>query len=196
MGNYLSDRVFTDHIHQHLAIPKIYTPLLWKKVNLDVAESTYADMHEGVDHVFECKGLRHSVQERFREIRYRNFNDFTIRYRRDGNRHADRQQSEYYKMKAGYFTYGITNCPKEKIMQCDDFLKYALIDLKMVYSRIDTGEIVIRDNGASVCKKTIDHIECPVKYNKDGSSSFFAIDIAMLAERWGNEMIIAQKGFF
>lgn len=38
-------------------------------------------------------------------------------------------------------------------------------------------------------------IKCPVKYNTDGSSSFFPIDISYLVKLWGNDMVIAQKVF-
>ncbi len=38
-------------------------------------------------------------------------------------------------------------------------------------------------------------IKCPVKYNTDGFSSFFPIDISYLVKLWGNDMVIAQKVF-
>jgi hypothetical protein len=38
-------------------------------------------------------------------------------------------------------------------------------------------------------------MECPVKFNKDGSSSFFPIDISLLINNWGHDTILAQKGF-
>jgi hypothetical protein len=34
-----------------------------------------------------------------------------------------------------------------------------------------------------------------VKYNKDGSSSFFPIDISYLTQLWGESVLLAQKGF-
>src|SRR5690606_40173082 len=118
------------------------------------------------------------------------------RYRRDGNIHADRRESEYYKMQASFFTYGITNCLKTDVTQCTDFLKYAIIDLEKVYAKIDSGEIIIRDNGRNTCRIIDDKIiECPVKYNNDGSSSFFPIEISFLVQLFGNDIIIAQNGF-
>ena len=38
-------------------------------------------------------------------------------------------------------------------------------------------------------------IQCPIKYNTDGSSSFFPIDISYLVNLWGSDIVIAQKGF-
>lgn len=195
MANYISDRAFTDHIHNNVALPVIYNPINWKQVNLDPDKAAHIDMFQGIDYVFNHNGTTKTVQERFRERKYQQYSDFTIRYRRDGNMHSDRHQSEYYKMKADYFTYGITNCLKDDLSQCTDFLKYAIIDLRIVYSKIDAGDILIRDNGRSTCRIIDNKIECPVKFNTDGSSSFFPVEISFLIDLWGNDIIIAQKGF-
>jgi hypothetical protein len=195
MANYISDRAFTDHIHNNVAIPVIYNPINWKQVKLDPANAIHIDMFQGIDYVFNHNGTNKTIQERFRERKYQQYSDFTIRYRRDENVHSDRHQSEYYKMKADYFTYGITNCLKAELSQCSDFLKYAIIDLKTVYSKIDAGDILIKDNGRNTCRIIDNKIECPVKFNTDGSSSFFPIEISFLIDLWGNDIIIAQKGF-
>jgi hypothetical protein len=199
MAPYISDRQFTNHIHNNVALPYVYQPLGWVQVNLDEALAEQIDMQDGIDYVFRHNGVTKTVQERFRESKYRQYSDFTIRYRRDGNRHADRHESEYYKMKASYFTYGITNCLKTNLPDCTAFLKYAIIDLEKVYSKIDSGEIIIRDNGRNICQiievegKRV--IECPVKYNGDQSSSFFPIEISFLIDLFGNDIVIAQNGF-
>ena len=197
MSPYISDRAFTDYIHNHLAIPKIYTPINWTQVNLEADYAQEIDMQQGIDYIFkDSNGQLKTVQERFREVKYKRYSDFTIRYRRDGNMHPDRHQSEYYKMKADFFTYGITNCHKNKNLEnCTDFIKYAIIDLRKVYQKIDAGNILIRDNGRNTCMLQDDRIICPVKYNYDGSSSFFPIEISFLVRLWGEEIIIAQKGF-
>lgn len=137
-----------------------------------------------------------SVQERFRDKQYKDFTDFTIRYRRDFNKVGERHESEYYKMKAHYFTYGIIDSTKSNLKEASNFLKYAIIDLKRVYDKLDNNMIIISDNGKNTCE-IVDgnRIECPVKYNTDGSSSFFPIDISFLVKIWGEEMLIAQKGF-
>lgn len=99
-------------------------------------------------------------------------------------------------MKAHYFTYGIIDSTKSNLKEASNFLKYAIIDLKRVYDKLDNNMIIISDNGKNTCE-IVDgnRIECPVKYNTDGSSSFFPIDISFLVKIWGEEMLIAQKGF-
>lgn len=193
MTNYSTDRNFTNYVHNNIAIPKIYSPLNWEQ--LDIENIEQLDLKNGIDYVFNAGNQKKTVQERFREIKYQKYTDFTIRYRRDFNLHPERHESEYYKMEADYFTYGITNCYKNNHQNCTDFIKYAIIDMKKVYSKIDEGLIIIRNNQQNFCQIKDEIIECPIKYNRDGSSSFFPIDISYLVKLWGNEMIIAQKGF-
>ncbi len=195
MANYSNDKAFTDYVHNNIALSKIYQPINWLPFKLDEQKAKEIDMFKGIDYVFTCNGNYKTVQERFRESKYQQYTDFTIRYRRDGNMNAERRESEYYKMKADYFVYGITNCLKENITQCKDFIKYAIIDLKTVYAKIDNGDIIIKDNRQNKCSLNGSVIECPVKYNIDGSSSFFPIEISMLVKLWGNQIIVAQKGF-
>ncbi|MFK7834492.1 MAG: hypothetical protein AB8B52_14565 [Winogradskyella sp.] len=196
MSSYRNDRDFTDYVHKYLAVPQIYTPLEWKEVKLKEDYAKYIDMMNGIDYVFRNGNAVMSVQERFREEKYKGFTDFTIRYRRDDNKVESRKASEYYKMKAHYFTYGILDSSKDDINKHSKFLKYAIIDLKRVYEKLDSKHIIISDNGQNTCRILNDErIECPVKYNKDGSSSFFPIDISYLVKLWGREMLIAQKGF-
>lgn len=196
MAPYVSDREFTDYIHQ-LALKKIYEPINWEQLHLDKNYASQIDMEEGIDYIFKDKdGNIKTVQERFREIKYQNYSDFTIRYRRDGNIHEERRLSEYYKVKADYFTYGITNCYKENISHCTEFIKYAVIDLKKIYEKIEQGYIIIENNNKKTCILENNKIICPIKYNKDYSSSFFPIEIPYLVKLWGKELIVSQKGFF
>ena len=107
MSKYQEDRSFSDYIHKHLAVPLIYKSMQWTEVQLRKDYAKFIDMMDGIDYVFRNKDYIMSVQERFREVQYRDFSDFTIRYRRDTNKIEERHESEYYKMKAHYFTYGI-----------------------------------------------------------------------------------------
>jgi len=197
MSKYQSDRAFTDYVHKHLAIPLIYKPLWWTQVKLKKDYAKYIDMVNGIDYIFKNGDKILSVQERFREEKFKDYSDFTIRYRRDENKFLDRKESEYYKMKAHYFTYGIINSTKKEVNNTSGFLKYAIIDLKKVYEKLDSKDIYILDNGKNRCR-IVDNakIECPIKYNNDGSSSFFPIDISFLVKLWGDYMVIAQRGFF
>ena len=136
-----------------------------------------------------------TVQERFRDKKYVRYNDFTIRYEREKSKFENQIRSEFYKMKADFFVYGIINENKENFLQASDFLKFAIIDLKKVYEKILTQEIVIINNGRNYCYVQKGVLFCPVKFNTDQSSSFFPIDILCLIKLWGNEMILLQKGF-
>ena len=196
MPSYKSDREFTDLVHKNVALPKIYDPLGWKAIVRDHRDAEHADIFFGIDYVFETENGKRSVQERFRERKYERFADFTIRYRRDNNEHSSRRQSEYYKIKADVFVYGITNCSKENSNLCTDFLKYAVVDMKRIYKKLDDGEILIEDNKENVCKIREKKLICPVKYNSDKSSSFFPIDIPMLVQLWGSDLLVSQSGFF
>jgi len=196
MSKYKTDRAFTNYVHKSLAVPLIYKPLDWVEVKLREDYAKYIDMMDGIDYVFRNRDYILSVQERFREEQYKDFSDFTIRYRRDSNKVEERHESEYYKMKAHYFTYGIIDSSKTDMKSATKFIKYAIIDLKKVYAKLDSGAIFISDNGNNKCK-IVDgnRMECPVKYNIDGSSSFFPIDISYMVKLWGEDMIVAQKGF-
>ncbi|MDY2588216.1 hypothetical protein [Winogradskyella aquimaris] len=196
MSKYKIDRSFSDYVHQNLAVPLIYKPIDWKEIQLKQDYAKYIDMVDGIDYIFKNGNQIMTVQERFREKKYQNYTDFTIRYRRDLNQIKDRHKSEYYKMKAHYFTYGIIDSSKSDFKSAKDFIKYAIIDLKRVYEKLDEKNIFILDDGKKVCE-IVDgnRIKCPVKYNSDGSSSFFPIDIAFLVKLWGERMVIAEKGF-
>jgi len=199
MVPYVGDRPLSNFIHANLAVPKIYKELAWKEKTLDEAVATDIDMHKGIDYVFtDQAGNFKTVQERFRRKEYERYGDFTIRYKRDLNQHADRRESEYFKMEADYFVYGITNISKRddySTFKGLDFLKFAVVDLNIVYSKIDSGQIIIKDNNKNVCSIEQKRIVCPIKYNPDGSSSFFPVEIKYLVELWGDEVILLQKGF-
>lgn len=196
MANYKNDRAFTDFVHKQLALPLIYKSLEWTEVKLRKDYAEHIDMLNGIDYIFKKEDKLMTVQERFRDEKYKKFTDFTIRYRRDENKIEARHESEYYKMKAHYFTYGILNSSKKDVNESTQFLKFAIIDLKKVYEKLDSKAIFISDNNKNRCE-IVDgnRIECPVKYNEDGSSSFFPIDISYLVKLWGKDMLVAQQGF-
>ncbi|WP_296316740.1 hypothetical protein [Winogradskyella sp. UBA3174] len=197
MSTYKNDRAFTNYVHNNLALPLIYKKIEWKEVKLKTDYAQFIDMTDGIDYIFRKDDAIMTIQERFREEKYQNYSDFTIRYRRDENKIENRRESEYYKMKAHYFTYGIIDSAKNKVNRDSCFIKFAIIDLKKVYEKLDSKAIFISDNNKNKCE-IVDgnRIECPIKYNSDGSSSFFPIDIAFLVKLWGSDMVIFQKGFF
>ncbi len=195
MSAYHHDREFTNYVHQKLALPNIYAPMQWMPVPMQLRRATEIDINKGVDYVFKFQDQYFSVQERFRESAYQSFQDFTIRYRRDQNKHSDRVLSEYFKLKAQYFLYGITNGNKDSLQTNTAFTKWALIDTDALYKNIENGKIRIVDTGSRSSKIIEDYIECPIKHNKDGSSSFVVIDIEQMRSLWGDRIVIESFGF-
>jgi len=193
---YQQDRAFTDYIHKNVAIPRLYSQIGWQELQVQKDQLNGFDVQNGIDYMFidQARDV-YTVQERFRESKYSNYNDFTIRYRRDGNYHSDRVESEYYKIKAHFFTYGITNGSKNSPNTCTDFLKVAIINLDRIYELITDGKIVIKDNGEKTCYTLNTTFVCPVCYNRDGSSSFVPFDIPLLCELFGRDVILYQRGF-
>ena len=196
MSKYQNDRAFSNYVHQHMALNLIYNPLGWEEVSFKTNYGSHIDLKDGVDYIFLKNKELITVQERFRESKYKTYTDFTIRYRRDQNKHQDRHQSEFYKLKAQYFVYGIVNGLKTNPSSCTDFLKYAVVDLEAFYNEVQKENIYVADNKKNT-SQIIDNskIECPIKYNDDGSSSFIPIDIRQLITLWDKTIVVSQKGF-
>lgn len=196
MSNYSIDRSFSDYVHSQIALDAIYQPLGWKPVSFQSNYGIHIDRSDGIDYVFLKGDQLISVQERFRDFKYKKYSDFTIRYRRDHHKDNTQHESEFYKLKAQYFIYGIVNGSKSNFNSCSMFLKYAVIDLEQFYAKINSGQIRIVNN-AKKYSRIVDQdvIESPIIQNRDNSSSFVPVDINQLIELWGTEIVIAQKGF-
>lgn len=197
MSNYITDRKYTEYIHENIALPKLYKKLGWEELKVNKDQLDNMDVYNAVDHIFrDSKGRIFTVQERFREKKYSCYSDFTIRYRRDLNFNRDRVKSEFYKMdNVNCFTYGITNCSKDDLGLCTDFEKVAVINLSKVYDKIHSGLITIEDNGWMTSRIVGEKLVCPVKWNHDGSSSFIPIDIPSLVKLWGEDTLLFEQGF-
>lgn len=194
---YGFDRKFTDTVHKNLTSKIIYPKLNWEEQDIDEAERERIDMEDGVDYVFtdNSSGETVNVQERFREEKYRVYTDFTIRYEREFNRHADRKFSEFYKIIADYMVYGTINSTKKEVEKATGFIKYGVIDLRIIKRLLDSGEIIIDRSVKYKCVNINGKIHCPVNYNGDGSSSFIPIDIVLLKDLHP-EAIVMQQGFY
>lgn len=195
---YRSDREFTEYIHKTIALKKIYEPLGWKEESIDPKVAKESDIFEGIDRWFRMKdGNLITVQERFRDKSYFEHNDFTIRYKRDNNLHLDRKRSEFFKIEADYFVYGITNCSKNNKESCFDFIKFAIIDMKLIKDLIEKGLIIIDENfKRKTCVFKEGKMFCPVIENNDKSSSFIPIDIKQLKQfKNYKQIVISQKGY-
>ena len=199
MVNYSSDRSFTDYVHNHLAIPIIYKALYWKLSNVEPEILNNMDVKEGIDYVFTSKsGEMVLVQERFRDSFYAKYNDATLRFRRDKNLNADRVESEFYKIKANYLVYGITNGSKfpEKRHTLTNFNKWVVLDLEFIKKQYRLGSIQIITDSRIYCWEKDGVLFCPENFNPDGSSSFIPFDILLLKKIWGHEPFKPQNGYF
>ncbi len=194
MASYQADRAFSEYVHRHLALPR-YARMGWKPVALEAAHAHHFDTSKGIDRIFWAQDRLITVQERFRERRYARYSDFTIRYRRDHSRRPECRRSEFFKLKADYFAYGIANGPKQQPEHCTAFLKFALIDLKALYRQLAAGRIRIEDKGAQRCQLEGRVLVCPVRHNRDYSSSFVPFEIPLLLHLWGAEVVVLQEGF-
>ena len=199
MGNYLEDRDFTDYVHKNLAIPLIYKRLNWEVQTINNNVITNVDISNAVDRFLIDINKKKIIttQERFRDEKYANFSDFTIRYKRDFNKHEERRLSEFFKLETDYFVYGIINSSKFRRDQATDFVKFAVIDVTVIKKLFDTGYILIDENFLSY--KSVEKngkMICPVIFNKDKSSSFIPIDISILKKLFNHtNVVILSKGF-
>jgi hypothetical protein len=198
MPKYQKDRNFTDYVHRNLTVPLIYNDIRWKEKDIDKDLLERIDMAEGIDYVLIDEfGKIINVQERFRDAFYKNFNDATIRYRRDQNSNPDRIKSEFYKIKADYLVYGITNGKKfiDKRHTLTDFIKWVILDVKFIQQKFKEEKIKITKSSHIKCWIENDALICPENFNSDPSSSFIPFDIKLIYQLWGITPIYAQKGF-
>ena len=185
---YIDDRAFTDHIHNEVALRIIYPALKWEKKDVDADALARSDMEDGIDYIFTDDGRNAiSVQERFRNPEYARYDDFTLRYRRPYNPQKDRIDSEFFKIKADVFVYGILNPSR------DGFAKFAVIDMKGFFRLYSESRIVIRPGvGEGFIEEG--NLICPIKQNRDYSSNFIPIRIPLLSTL-AEDLILLQEGF-
>lgn len=196
--SYQQDRTFTDYVHQYIALPQVYRALGWDPFRLSNPEKEELDIRHGIDRVFsQPDGTLVTVQERFRTARYANYQDVTFRYRRDRHATAERRYSEFYKIQADYLLYGILDSDSKDPSRLANaaFRKVALIHLPPLWKKLETGEAVIDETASGCCQWDGKKLVIPVNYNRDGSSSFIAWDIPLIAQQWPRQIISYQRGF-
>jgi hypothetical protein len=199
MKKFDKDFIFTKKVHDKLAKKIIYEKLNWQiqELNINIAKSL--DVNNAVDRFAYDKNSKKiiTIQERFREKKYFNYSDFTIRYKREKNNNTDRINSEFFKLDCDYFVYGIIDESKENVDNSKKFLKFVVIDVFELKNLFKINRIVINDKSNS--KKCIfvnNVLTCPVIYNKDDSSSFVPIDVFELINNFfDSKVILKQEGF-
>lgn len=195
---YLSDRKFSDVVHEKLACKLIYPKLNWCIQNTNSNVLNNIDTRNAIDYIAIDKNNSKmiTIQERFRDKKYNNYSDFTIRYKREYSKFNDRKHSEYFKLDADYFVYGIIDQEKVRVYDANEFLKFCVIDIKKLKEYIDIGKIIISENtNKKQCFIEKNCLVCPVINNRDFSSSFFPVDIVLLAMLFDDTIIISQDGF-
>lgn len=199
MAYYKDDRSFTNYVHNNLAIPKIYETLGWNVLEIDKNKLEYIDINHGIDYVLKDQnGTIKNIQERFRDSFYQKYNDATLRYRRDNNSDPSRMKSEFFKIKADYLVYGITNGKKfiDKRYTLTDFIKWVILDVNFLKEKYENKELEIITTNKITCEIDNQKLICPENFNPDGSSSFVPFDILMLNKLWGGKVIKAQNRYF
>lgn len=196
---YGFDRAFTNKVHQNLAVPIIYNHMNWVvQDNMNSRLSKAIDMGNAVDYIaIDMNGAPKivTIQERFREEKYENYSDFTVRYQRPENSHEDRRLSEYFKLDADYFIYGIINTSKTNVDNATRFKKYAVLDLRILKEKIDDGAIIIDGKMSGTrCREERGIMRCPINSNVDHSSTFVPFDIEIM-NRIAPDVIVYQEGF-
>lgn len=194
---YISDRAFTDYVHDNLAVDIIYAQMDWVVQDVSGRLGTNIDINNAVDYMaVDAHRRLITIQERFREVKYQNYNDFTVRYMRPENVHAERRLSEFFKLDAEYFIYGTIDVAKYNYQAATRFVKYAVLNLNRLKDRIDDGTIVIDSSLRSyTCERRGNRMICPVNENRDHSSNFVPFDILILSDV-APEVIEYQEGFY
>lgn len=193
--SYQTDRRFTERIHRYVALPLVYQPMGWSPFRLTSQEMYLLDRDQGIDRIFyTSEGYLVSVQERFRAGKYaQKYRDVTLRYQRVHNAHPSRHHSEFFKIKADYLLYGVIDGSKEDA-SIVAFQRVALLHLPGLMRRIAQGDIVIDESRTGKSCWEGDRMIVPVNHNTDSSSSFVALSVAQLQEKWGQEIVVRQTG--
>lgn len=203
-SNYQSDQAFTDFVHDKLAVPIIYHEMGWKPTTTEDSYQDKRDKKDGIDYQAEDhQGMKVTIQERFRDAFYAKYNDFTIRYTREHSLRPGEQKSEFFKIDATYFVYGITNGSKFNNNTVTDFIKYIVFDVNQLKNLFRVGTIRVPDRFQRFSEiKEVDGknvLYTAKNSNPDRSSEFIAIDPQKLKEVLGDSIshvVIMQKGFY
>lgn len=199
MAVYKDDRSFTDYVQQEVSIPQVYPIMGWQSKEIDADELNSKDMNEGIDAIILDKnGEVKTLQYRYRDNYYINYQDATLRYQRPYNSDPGKHLSEFFKIKADFLLYGISNGKKfsNALYTNTELQKWVVIDLVKLSQKIKQGLVIIDDTMRANRSKIINgKLYCPVIYNKDDSSNFVPFDVPALLSLFGSEIVINQKGF-
>lgn len=199
---YAHDRQFSDFVFNNLVKTTIFPTMGWTEYLVDKDVLNKMDLDDGIDALIQENNQNiFSIQYRFRDAFYQQYDDVTLRYKREFNRNSNRHNSEFFKIKANYLLYGVTNGKKfrDSLRTNTEFLKWAVIDVEKLMEKIRMEQIIIDDNLNSNCCKSSYHegrlvMVCPVNYNTDNSSSFVPFSVKIL-NQIAPEVIVRQEGY-
>lgn len=123
--NAINDRLnYTQRIHDNIAIPKFYNRFNFTNIKSEVG--TLEDFNDGIDYIAFLDGDEITIQERFRQCKYKNYGDITFRY----DSKNSKLKREFFKIKARYFLYGVVNHTET------DFEWMAFVDVEKIINHI------------------------------------------------------------
>lgn len=115
---------YTQRIHDNIAIPRFYDHFGFTNVKSEVG--TLADFNDGIDYTALLANQKITIQERFRQYKYKDYGDITFRY----DSKNSNLKREFFKIKAGYFLYGVVNFNET------DFEWAAFVDVDKIINHI------------------------------------------------------------
>lgn len=191
---YKESRSLTDNYHDEFSRHRIYPFFGWREDETDDrfggVNKDYLDINKAID--YHAKDMYNNdvlIQERYRRLSdCRNYNDITIRYRRDGNKYDDRVNSEIYKLMN---TIDEFSAQRFYLMYCavaDDvnkIAKFAVIDLHALVNEFQRGNIMVPALGTPDSKRSYilsdGRMVAGINGNRDFSSTFLSLDVGQLA---------------
>lgn len=195
---YKNRRLFSNAVHVNMA-SKVYEYLGWQ---IDDSRGEIykeqADIKDGIDYYLLVNGFHRTVQERFRTSNYEKYTDVTFRYQYPDLK-TENQNSEWFKITADYFLYGIiqqNTTDASEIKPSGKFKKLVLLDLRLFTRLVDNGRILIGKKGYSYLNnsKLYGGVRSNVSRNTDNRSTFVFFDVKDLYQL-DNNLIIIEKGY-
>lgn len=203
---YIQDREWTDNVHKEIAIPDIYDHMGWKLIPTQGKfiehDPAWYDMHEVIDYcAVDMWGNDILIQERFRKAsscinKYTGepYEDATLRFLREYNPNGH-VNSEITKLPAAmdnhkdpfYLLYGVISDDGSKVE------RFTVIDLRVV-NQLLSDELILLDGDKLTEVDERARIHAGINYNRDGSSSFVAIDVLALMTIFPGS-VACQYGF-
>lgn len=199
-NNFNTRKEFTDKVHAEMA-PNVYKYLNWKLDDGNSRGNEYlkeANIVDGIDYYVENEdGYHRTIQERFRRSnKAGHYNDITLRYQYPEN--TKKINSEWFKITADYFLYGVVPVEKTSdVTSSVKFTKLVVIDLRCFSRLVDKGKIKIGNGKESYIDKNgilYSGINRNKKRQGDNPSTFVSFNVMDLY-KLDAELIVTEHGY-